>query len=34
MSAPWPTRKLREIAEIRVSNVDKKQYSSEKSVIL
>jgi len=29
MSTPWPNYKLREIAEIRVSNVDKKYYSSE-----
>lgn len=34
MSAPWPTRKLREIADIRVSNVDKKTYASEKPVRL
>jgi type I restriction enzyme S subunit len=30
----WPTRKLREIAEIRISNVDKKVYASEKPVKL
>lgn len=29
MRKPWPNRKLKEIAEIRVSNVDKKIYSSE-----
>jgi len=30
----WPTRKLREISEIRISNVDKKVYASEKPVKL
>lgn len=34
MSAVWPTKKLREIADIRVSNVDKKTYPSEKPVKL
>ncbi len=34
MSAIWPTKKLREIADIRVSNVDKKTYPSERSVKL
>jgi type I restriction enzyme S subunit len=29
MSVSWKNRKLREVAEIRVSNVDKKTYSSE-----
>jgi type I restriction enzyme S subunit len=30
----WPTRQLRELADIRVSNVDKKFYASEKPVKL
>jgi type I restriction enzyme, S subunit len=30
----WPTRKLKDIAEIRISNVDKKVYASEKPVKL
>ena len=34
MSAVWPTKKLREIADIRVSNVDKKTHLSEKPVRL
>jgi len=34
MSTPWPNYKLREIAEIRISNVDKKYYSSELPVRL
>jgi type I restriction enzyme S subunit len=34
MSAVWPTKKLREIAEIRVSNVDKKTHFSENPVKL
>jgi len=34
MSAPWPIKKLREVADIRVSNVDKKTHASEKPVKL
>jgi len=34
MSNTWPTRKLRELADIRVSNVDKKVVASEKPVKL
>jgi type I restriction enzyme, S subunit len=34
MSAAWPTRKLCDIADIRVSNVDKKTHASEKPVKL
>ncbi len=29
MSTPWPVKKMRDIADVRVSNVDKKVYSSE-----
>ena len=34
MSEEWTTRKLRDIADIRVSNVDKKVYASETPVRL
>ncbi|MCW1887011.1 restriction endonuclease subunit S [Luteolibacter flavescens] len=34
MSAPWPIRKLRQIADVRASNVDKKTYPSEVPVKL
>jgi type I restriction enzyme, S subunit len=34
MTNTWPEKKLREIAEIRVSNVDKKRYATEKPVQL
>jgi type I restriction enzyme S subunit len=34
MNSTWPTRKLRELADIRVSNVDKKTIASEKFVKL
>jgi type I restriction enzyme S subunit len=34
LSISWPNRKLREVAEIRVSNVDKKTHSSETPVKL
>lgn len=34
MSLQWPSKRLSEIADIRVSNVDKKTYDSEKSVKL
>ncbi|MFH1489687.1 MAG: restriction endonuclease subunit S, partial [Pseudomonadota bacterium] len=34
MSGNWANRKLRDLAEIRVSNVDKKVHASEKPVKL
>jgi len=34
MGAAWPTKKLRDLAEIRVSNVDKIVHASEKPVKL
>ena len=34
MSAPWNIQALREIAEIRVSNVDKKTYANERPILL
>lgn len=34
MNSPWPVRKLRDVAEIRISNVDKKVYPNEKPVKL
>ena len=34
MSSPWTSKRLADVAEIRVSNVDKKTYSSEKPVKL
>jgi type I restriction enzyme S subunit len=34
MNAPWPVGKLCSIADIRISNVDKKTYASEKPVKL
>jgi len=34
MSADWPTRRLRDIADIRISNVDKKTHPAEEAVKL
>ena len=34
MNIPWPVRKLRDISDVRVSNVDKKVYSSERPIRL
>jgi type I restriction enzyme, S subunit len=34
MTETWPTRKLRDVADIRVSNVDKKVYASETPIKL
>jgi type I restriction enzyme S subunit len=34
MSLPWPRRQLRDMADVRVSNVDKKIHAGEKSILL